>query len=373
LEEVNYMNSASIGVAASQVRAAARELDEQLGGRGTVGFDDEVENRAYEQPRASCARLIHAQPSQIAITTNATEALCQIAWWVRPGPGTNVVSLDAEFPSVTYPWLRVAEETGAEVRLARALDDPASISVEMVAELVDDNTSALAVSHVQYATGHRLDPVQLATLAHDHGALLILDASQSAGVLPIDVVTWDVDFLVATGYKWIGGIPGAALCYIKQELLEAFIPSFVGWRSVMDPPSFDARQIRLAAGARRMEFSTPAYPSGRALGAAVEYLDRLGVDQICSHSLRLAMRLSDGLEAIGAELVTPRDSSRRAGIVVARFQGLDSQRMWHELDQEGLIIAPRLGALRFSVHMFNDDQDVDRAVEHVRLVAEKLR
>ena len=123
LEEVVYLNTGSIGLESLPVQRAGEELGRQIAGRGTVGFDDEIEKRVGDVPRAAAARLLGADPDDVAVVTHATEALCQVAWWLRPGEGKNVVSADLEFPSVTYPRTRLARDTGVEVRLAPALHD----------------------------------------------------------------------------------------------------------------------------------------------------------------------------------------------------------------------------------------------------------
>jgi cysteine desulfurase/selenocysteine lyase len=350
------------------VQRAGEQLARSIAGRGTVGFDDDVEKRIFDVPRAAAARLLGADPLDVAVTTHATEALCQVAWWLRPGARENVVSADLEFPSVTYPWLRVAQETGAEVRLVRALADPASFSVEAIAELVDDRTAAICVSHVQYASGHRLDARELAALARDADALFVLDATQSAGVVPLDVAARDVDVVVTSGYKWLCSAPGAAICYLRRSLWERFEPPFLGWRSTEDPPAFDATRIPLARGARRLEYSTPAYAAGAALSAAIDYLLGLGIERVLAHDLRLGALLADGLEALGATVLTPREEDRRAGIVIARFPGRRGDGVAARLAEDGVVVSPRLGSVRFSLHMFNDDSDVARALAAVERV-----
>jgi cysteine desulfurase/selenocysteine lyase len=365
LEEFVYLNNASIGLAPEPVRATAKALDEQIGGRGTIGFDDEVEKLALDEPRRGVARLFGVTERDVAVTTNATEALNQIAWWLRPGEGENVVSFDIEFPSVTYPWLRLAEDSGVDVRLAPVLDDPGAISLELLAERVDERTKAICVSHVQYATGHRLDPRALSELAHAHDALLVLDVSQSAGVVPMELEAWDVDVVVSTGYKWICGPPGAGICYVRPELHEEFRPPFLGWRSTPDPPAFDATRIPLAEGVRRMEYSTPAYGSVVGLGAACEYLLDLGIERVLEHDQRLAALLMDGLEERGATVLTPRADEQRAGIVIARFPGRSGNDVFSKLDEARVIVSPRLGAVRFSHHVYNDESDVMRALEAI--------
>jgi cysteine desulfurase/selenocysteine lyase len=362
LEEVAYLNTASIGLEPLPVQRAAEALGSQIAGRGTVGFDDEIEKRVGDVPRAAAARLLGAPPEDVAVVTHATEALCQLAWWLKPGEGDNVVSADLEFPSVTYPWLRLARDTGVEVRLASALSDPASFSVDTLAAAVDRRTAAICVSHVQYGTGHRLDPAGLVELARSVDATLVLDVTQSAGVVPLDAPALGADALVTSGYKWLCSAPGAGICYLRPELWERLDPPFVGWKSTEDAIAFDATTIPLARSARRLEYSTPAYAAGAALTAAVDYLLDLGVENVLEHDLTLAAELRDGLERLGAEVLTPVEDDRRAGIVIARFPGREGPEVASALAEATVIVSPRLGAVRFSCHHFNDSSDVERAL-----------
>ena len=362
LEEVAYLNTGSIGLEPRPVQRAAEALGNQIAGRGTVGFDDEIEKRVGDVPRAAAARLFGARPDDVAVVTHATEALCQLAWWLKPGEGENVVSADLEFPSVTYPWLRLARDTGVEVRLAPALRDPASFSLDTLAAAVDQRTAAICVSHVQYATGHRLDPAGLVELARSVGATLILDVTQSAGVVPLDGPALGADALVTSGYKWLCSAPGAGICFLRPELWERLDPPFVGWKSTEDAIAFDATTIPLARSARRLEYSTPAYAAGAALTAAVDYLLDLGVANVLEHDLALAAELRDGVERLGAEILTPVEDDRRAGIVIARFPGREGAEVASALAEVGVIVSPRLGAVRFSCHHFNDSSDVEQAL-----------
>ena len=363
LDELTYLNTASIGLVPLPVQRRAEEFDRALALRGSAAFDEEAEVAVFEGTRASAAKLIGARPDEVAITASATLALGQIAWFLRPSRGENVVSIDLEFPSSTYPWLRLAEETGAEVRLVRRRDEPVGLSFDDVASLVDSRTRVLCVSHVQYATGHRFDPAELAALAHENGAVLVLDASQSAGTVPLDVRADDVDFLVATSYKWLCSSIGAAICYIRPELVADFRPPFVGWKSAVEPYDLDAAEMRLPASARKLEFSTSGYGAGIALGAAIEYFLAVGIERVLAHDLALAARLREGLERLDARILTPREDDRRIGIVTARFPGKDGEAVAARLNGRGIVVSPRFGSTRFSTHVFNDETDVDRALD----------
>ncbi len=360
LEDYAYLNSASISIMARPVREAMERFTRRILHAGTVSLDEEAEVQALEIAREQAARLIGAHPDTVAITSSATEGLGQLAWGIRPKG--NVVSIDIEFPSVVYPWLRVSKETGAEVRLARCKEDPASLRFEDVAALVDRRTSVICVSHVQYATGHRLDLKDLADLAHANGAILVVDATQSAGVAPIDVSRDGVDALVAAAYKWLCGPFGAAILYLSPALAERLEPVLVGWRGTADMWSFDATELTYAPSLRRFEFSTMSYMSGFGLGEALRYLHSIGVDAIFEHDLSLSGQLIEGLDRLGAQVLTPREPSRRSGIVTARFPGHDGEKVAAELNRRKVIVSPRFGSTRFSTHFFNSRDDIERAL-----------
>ncbi|HEY7013489.1 MAG TPA: aminotransferase class V-fold PLP-dependent enzyme [Streptosporangiaceae bacterium] len=362
LDRLVYLNTASAGLVPASVVAPAHAFEFELAQAGTTGMDEDTEVGILEDARNAAAALINADPAAIAIGTSFTEALCQVAWWLRPGAGQNVVSSEVDFPSVTYPWHRIAEDTGCEVRLVGVLDDPDGFDVDRVAAHVDRSTAAICISHVQYLTGHRLDLAALAGLAHDHGALLIIDATQSAGQVPIDVTASGVDVLIAGSYKWLCSTFGAAICYISPGLLESFRPPFVGWRSTVHPYSLDARWLPLAGSARRMEYSTMSYASAIALGRALHYLSGLRIGDVAAHNQALAARMAEGLTRRGARLLTPSDPGRRAGTVTARFPGRDGEAIAAELTRRDVIVSPRVGSTRFSMHFYNSSDDVDRAL-----------
>jgi cysteine desulfurase / selenocysteine lyase len=364
LEEVTYCNSASLGLPPLPVRAAAREMDDLLA-KGTVAFDDEIEARVYDGARAAVGELINVAPDDVAITCSVTEAIAQLAWSLMPGPGVNVVSTNIEFPSVTYPWLRVAQATGTEVRLVDVIDRPGELTVDDVAAAVDRDTAVICISHVQYASGALLDPSELVALARAHDALLLLDCYQSAGVVPIDARLWDLDFLVGGGLKWLGGMAGAAFCYVRPELLDDLNPGIVGWRSTPSPPDFDARQIELAPAARRLEYATMPYSAGIGLAAAIRYLLDVGIERVLEHSHALGERLIAGIDAVGAEVITPRERERRAGLMNITVPGRDQAEVTRALNRAKVICSPRLGGSRFSLHCFNSGADVDRALEAI--------
>jgi selenocysteine lyase/cysteine desulfurase len=362
LDRLTYLNTASAGLVPASVVVPAHEFEFKLAQAGTTGMDEDTEIGILEDARGGAAKLLAAHPDTIAIGTSFTEALCQVAWWLKPGKGRNIVSSEVDFPSVTYPWHRIADDTGCEVRLVSVLDDPESFDVNKIAEHVDRSTAVICISHIQYLTGHLLDLGELAALAHDSGAVLIIDATQSAGQVPVDVTASGVDVLITGSYKWLCSTFGAAVCYISPAMLEEFRPPFVGWRSTEHPYSLDARWLPLAATARRMEYSTMSYAAAIALGRAIHYISSLSLNDVAEHNRQLASQLAEGLIQRGARLLTPRDPHRRAGTVAARFPGRDGEAVAAELTRRGVIVSPRVGSTRFSMHFYNSSDDVECAL-----------
>ncbi len=361
-QEYIYLNAAAIALTPEVVAQATSQWDREIGTRGTVNLDEEAEAKVFDTLREAGARLLGAQGDEIACASNASELLCSLAWGLGPGPHNNVVSCSVEFPSVVYPWLRVAALTGCDVRLTR--DPDYVIDPDELTALVDDETVAVCISHVQYLTGQRLDLAAVAEVAHDHGALLIVDATQSAGALPIDVVRDDIDVLLTSGYKWLCGPLGSALLFVRRDLHERFQPGLVGWRSTDQVGiDFDSRHIDWAPAARRFEFGTIAYGGTVGLAAAIDYLMDVGIPRIKNHNLALARRLADGLADLGVQFVSPSIDDLHSSIVTARFPGSDHVQLARRLFDERVVVSPRMGTLRMAPHLYNTTDHIDSALE----------
>jgi len=361
-----YLNSAGLGLIPRSVQAAADDFFHSVATLGTRAYFPRV-REVYTRPRESAARLFNVSPTSIAIVGSVAEAMNQFAWAVRPAAGQNVVVVDIDHPSMTYPWLRVAEETGAEVRFVDAIDDPAAFSLEKIIERIDRRTAVVSVSHVLWTTGLCLDLKTLAKVAHEHGALLAVDATQSAGVLPIDAGDSGADIMATVGFKWLCAGAGAAACYVSPRIIDRIRPILAGGRSAsaaenFRPAALEARRFDFPATAAKFEYGSSSHTARVNLAAAIDFVLAVGIARIQDHVRALGTQLIAGLRAIGAEILTPEDPSRRAGIVTARFGGWTGPALVEALEDRDVFTLPRLDGVRFSPHMFNDSADIDRAL-----------
>ena len=358
-----YLNAASVALMYHGAATAAVEWQEELAREGTISFDEAAEQTVFEDLHRASARLLNASPDDIAVGSSATELLGSLAWAIAPGADTNVVSADVEFPSTLYPWARVSRHTGSEIRLARG--SRGYIDLEELRRLIDDRTAVVCVSHVEYGSGQMYDLQELAEAAHAHGALLVADATQSAGAVPIDVGESGVDALVSAGYKWLCGTFGAAVMYVAPQLQPTLDPGLVGFRSHRDMWDLQADRVQLSDSARRFEFSTTAYGCAIALARAIEYLLDVGVERIFDYNLGLAAMLVGGLEERGAEIVSPQNERERTSIVAARFPGKDSAELAAHLNAARVVVSPRGDLVRFSPHLYNTLEDIERALQEI--------
>lgn len=361
LKEHVYLNSSSISLMPMPVQTALSDFSNKINYAGTVSFDEEAEIGSVEGAREAMARLYNCSTENLAIISSATEGLGQVAWGLQPKG--KILTVDMEFPSDATVWARVARQTGAKMEFIEAVGRPDALTTEEIIAAIDQDTSVVAISHAQYSNGLVVDIEAIAQACHQKGAVCVVDAVQSTGILPIDLSHTQVDVLVTAGYKWLCGPFGAAALFINDRIKDRLEPTFVGWRSMRDPYFFDARRYEYNTGLRSYEYSTMSYAAGYALGESVQYINNIGIETVRKQALKVSRYLMERLDAMGAQVLTPREDHRRTGTVFARFPGRDGERVASQLNAGGVVVSPRFGGTRFSCHFFNSEEDIDRAME----------
>jgi selenocysteine lyase/cysteine desulfurase len=370
ISKSTYLNAASIALMYKGASEAAVAWQRDLAQNGTLSFDEAAEQNVFANLHEVFANLIGAKPQDIAVGSSFTELVSSLAWAMMPGKEENIVGVDVVFPSTVYPWLRVAHTTGCEVRLLGTTDYYADQD-ELIG-LIDDHTAVVAISHVEFGSGQRYDLQRLSAAAHAHGALLIVDATQSVGAIPIYVSRDGIDILVAAGYKWLCGPFGAAVMYVAPHLQTRFEPGLAGFRSHSDMWDLQADRIQYRDDAGRFEYGTMAYGCALGLAKAVEFILTTGSEAIFEHDLKLRERLAKGLKQQGVRLLSPSNPKERSPIVSARFPGLSSRTVVNFLKDHGVIVSPRADFVRFSPHLYNSSDDIDLALETLDRIHESI-
>jgi selenocysteine lyase/cysteine desulfurase len=312
--------------------------------------------------RASVARLVGGGADRIAFTQNTSTGLATVTNGVEWRPGDNVVVPAGEFPSNFYPWLQLRRR-GVEVREVAMTGGQALVD-DVVAAL-DDRTRVLAISAVQYSSGHRYDLAALGAACSAGDALLVVDATQAVGALVVDADRLGIDVLAVSAHKWLLGPFGIGVVALSERAMARLAPSTVGWLSVDDPFAFD-HEPQLAADARRFESGTENSAGIAGLGATVGLLHELDRQRVEDRVLDRVERLTALLEEAGPRVHLPEPRERRSGIVIASSSAVDHPALHKRLLSAGVRCSLRTTGLRFAPHYFTTDDDLHRAADVLR-------
>ena len=357
------LNAANVALMYHGAHQAIIEWQDDVALNGSNNFDENSEETIFGELHQVASRLINAGPEDIAVGSSATELLCSLAWAISPSKDQNVVSTEIVFPSTVYPWQRVASSTGCEIRLAKEKNN--FIHIDEIISLIDQHTAVVCISHVEYGNGQTFDLHLLAEAAHEHDALLVVDATQSAGAIPIDVQACPIDALISGAYKWLCGPFGAAFMYLAPHLQTKLEPGLVGFRSHKNMWDLDASRIDYPQAAQKFEFSTMAFGCAVGLTRAINFLNDVGVKNIFQYNRQLVDRLIEGLQARGAVITSPLEDKSRSSIVRAHFENIGSNKIIQSLKQAGVFVSRRGDSIRFSPHLYNSISDIDKALAEI--------
>lgn len=313
-----------------------------------------------QETRQLAARLVGADADEIALTTSTTAGINFVAEGLDWRAGDNVVTLADEFPSNLYPWMHLAD-LGVETRRVATTDGV--VDYDELARQCDGRTRVIAVSWVGYSNGCRRDLDVVSAIARRNGSLFLVDAIQGLGVFPLDVRRSGIDFLAADGHKWMLGPEGAAIAYLRRERLPLLRPTGVGWHSVEQAADYTRIELRLKRGAERYEGGSQNMAGQLGLGASLELLLSLGVENVAAAILEFTDRLCEELARIGARVFSPRDGEERSGIVSFVMPGKDPQEVRKSCLARGVAFGCRAGRLRVSAHAYNDEADFRKLLE----------
>jgi selenocysteine lyase/cysteine desulfurase len=252
-----------------------------------------------------------------------------------------------------------------EVEVVRVRsDDGATIDPQRFADAVDERTAILATSHVFFTTGAIQELAPLAGIAHERGALFLVDAYQSAGQLPIDVRAAGVDVLTTGPLKWLLGGPGLAYLYVREGVIRGLAPTITGWWGARDQFAFDITRFEFHDDARRFEMGTPALAAVHYALGGQDVIDEIGVPAIRARNALLAERLVAGAREAGFRVRAAPEPERRSAIVMIAQE--DPAGAVAHLASRGIIVDWRPGYVRVSPHFYNTEGEVDRVVEELR-------
>lgn len=345
-----YLNAASGSPTPRIVRDAVERYLRELEETGDDGWD--LWLAQMEVAREKVARFIGAQADEIAFVTNTSEGMNILAdLLAADGP---VLTDELEFPTVTLPFVH----RGAQMAYIPAIEG--ELRLEMFEEPNAPRASTLLVSHVQYSNGFRLDLDALGALKGRRS--LAVCASQSLGAFKVNVREMQIDGLACAGHKWMMAGYGAGFVYVSRDLLKR-PPRTLGWRSVRDPFAFNNRAGVPVGTARRYELGCPAFPGIFALGAAVTYLEEVGIERAQNRVLQMNTSLTSALRHDGFEVLSPSGAGRSGETLVSLTAPGAAVAF---LRARGILVTEKPEGIRVSTHFYNNEDDIEQLMAGLR-------
>jgi selenocysteine lyase/cysteine desulfurase len=353
LQRKTYLNSGSYCALANEVRAA---FDAYMEDRLLVGANWDVWVTKNESVRNLTATLLNASPDEIAVTASVSAGLNALASALQfTGARNKVVVSDFEFPTNAQIW-HAQEPRGARV-VHVARDADGDIPAEMFEKAIDEQTQLVAITHVCFRNGAKLDIPGIVRIARAKGAKVLLDCYQSVGSLDIDVKALDVDFAAGGMLKYLLGTAGIGFLYAKESCVRSLVPTNSGWFAQANIAAMDITANRPAPNARRFEAGTPPVVNCYAAEAGLKMLLRVGTAAIEKRNYALTRRCMQRLEEIGWPSVTPVQDARRGATVAVPSR--DSAQLSAELMKHDIVTSHRDDNVRASFHFYNNDDDVE--------------
>ena len=348
LQRKTYLNSCSLGPLSQRSMTAMTRFQELWNEHGAQAWY-QIWMGELAALRQKFARLIGAQPHEVALAPNVSAALSEIATGLDLGERNRVVLADMDFPTLAYQWL-AKRRMGTDVVFVES-EDHVTLPVERFASQIDTQTGLVATSRVFYLSGYIQDMPKLAETTHDAGALLLVDDYQGTGQVPLDVKAAGIDFLVTGSLKWLMGGPGVAFIYVREELIPRLRPTVTGWWGARDQFQFRTTEFEFREDAARLEAGTPAMAAVYAASAALDIVLEVGVERIRERTRFLADDLVRRVREHGWQIRSPLDGATRSSIVMLALER--PEELVHGLSERGIVVDSRPGLLRISPHFYN--------------------
>jgi len=369
LRAKTYLVNNSLGAMHRRTPERLQEFADLWATAGVVAWRDWVDE--LERVADLVGSIIGAPPGTTVLRQNVADLIGAVASsfdWA--GERNRIVYSDLEWPSSHYLW-QEHRRFGADVVVVPGIGDGVHIDVGRLVEAIDERTAIVPVSHVLFRSSTVIDVRPIVQRAHEVGALVLLDAYQSAGSVPVGVLDLDVDFCVGGSVKYLCGGPGAGWMYVKPAVAAALRPAQVGWFGHARPFDFAFDEVDYADGVKRFAGGTPGVPAAYAASAGYEGVLAAGVGRIRERSVSLTQPVLEAALERGWAVRSPRDPAQRGGHVT--IDPGNAEAIHHELITRGIVVdfRPRHG-IRIGPHFFNTADECATVIDEIEKISRDL-
>jgi selenocysteine lyase/cysteine desulfurase len=361
--EAVYLNAASEGPLPRVSRDALLAALDRKANPFRLGGEEYFQ--APRRTREACARIAGCREDEVVLTGGTGAGINLAAAGLPLQAGDQVLLLKGDFPALLNPFLHARDRGIVTVEIVPGGKFPA---VDDFRRATTPATRVVAVSHVHPVTGFRMDLAALGAFCRERGIWFVVDAAQSAGVIPLRFGQEPIDILAAPGHKWLLGIPGTGFAAIRAAVMEQMRPPAVGWMGCLSNaaqfialPPFD---LTLFRGGTKFEVGTTPYPQLASWNASLELIEGMGVEAVAGHVRTLLEPLWEYLQGSPYKIISSPEPSARSGIL--SFTGKFPAKLFRLLNERKIFPGLRAGALRISPHCYNTPAEMGRLIEALK-------
>ena len=360
LKQYAYLNSAAVSPMPTTAIEAINKQLADVSAHGSLHYLDWIETKT--RTRDLLAEMLHVGSDQIAFLRNTSDGFASIANGIDWAEGDNIVSFENEFPANFYPWRRIRDEYGVELRMAPEREG--RIDIAELIEMIDANTKVVALSSVQYASGFRADLERVGRAARSADALFCVDIIQGFGQLPYDLPGELVDAACGASHKWLCAPEGCGILYLSDRARERIKPTFVGWISVEEAWDFVDKEQPFKPNALAWESGTGTSSLFYGLEQSLKLLHEIGAENIEHYLEGLTDELCAGLGGRNYEIVSSRRPGEKSAIVCVRSTaGLHPNQIYAQLEAANVVVSARGDRVRIAPHFYNNSEDVQQLLD----------
>lgn len=357
-----YLNSAAVSPIPTTAADAVVSQLTDVANHGSEHYTDWIatKNRA----RGLLAGMMNVRAEQVAFMRNTSDGFASVAAGIDWGEGDNIVSFAGEFPANFYPWRRVRDEFGVELRLAPEREG--RIDLDEFCSLINSNTRLVTISAIQFASGFQADLARISEAAHAVDALFAVDIIQALGARGFDLPALGVDIASGASHKWLCAPEGCGFLYLSDETRNRVKPTLTGWISVETPWDFEDREQPWKPDALAWESGTGCSSLFYGLEQSLKLLTETGLPSIEAYLGGLTDQLCEMLAGSDYEIISSRAPGERSAIVCVKHRGgIHCNDIAKSLQEANIVVSPRNDRLRIAPHFYNNVEDIERLVEHL--------
>ncbi len=349
-----FFNHASISPMPIDVVDAIRKFNEDIMHHGNMHERRWI--RQVEKTREMYARLINAEPEEIAFIKSTSQAISIICKGIKFRKGEKILTADVEFPANIYPWMAVSPK-GVEIKFVGANDG--RIDPKDIEKSLDAKTKIIALSLVEYGSGFRNYVEEVGEICRKKGIFFYLDGIQGVGAIPVDVKRFNVDFMSVATSKWLFGPHGVAILYIRKDIIDEIAYEEISWRSVIEEESRKNIKVDNKSFARKFEGDNANFAGVIGLGAALKFRESIGNELIYNLLAKNVDLIFEELKRRRYLIYGPVNKSERAGIISVSHQEYSCEELLTRLLSENIIVSIRNNHLRISPHFYQTEEEIE--------------